>query len=336
MAAWHPAMYCFNGTTPGQVNYNTNDATLPLYMLSQSDYWFHGINKCNEFPPADGDFLELPAGASFTVEIADNRGVTTLSDDGKHATDWPDGGTHPDNYSITNLGGAPLSSSGCIAEPNFHTQNQSMAAGSAFAISYTSSLSEVTVDNLVVFSVRYKYGVFFIFVACLLVPDARSSTPWKRVTSYDVPAAMPACPADGCICAIPDGCGQPNIYMEGFKCKVTNATSITPVGTPKPPVWCEEDQSQCVQGPKQIMIWNQAEGNNIEVSGDDLSGEPKSPAYNSKCGFQDGKYCVTGVECLVTDLLRYLFIGAQDDIFASGGSSSKRMVHKRGRASFAF
>ncbi|KIN97734.1 hypothetical protein M404DRAFT_889294 [Pisolithus tinctorius Marx 270] len=267
MAAWHPAMYCFNGTTPGQVNYNTNDATLPLYMLSQSDYWFHGINKCNEFPPADGDFLELPAGASFTVEIADNRGVTTLSDDGKHATDWPDGGTHPDNYSITNLGGAPLSSSGCIAEPNFHTQNQSMAAGSAFAISYTSSLNEVTVDNLVVFSVRYN-------------------TPWKRVTSYDVPAAMPACPSDGCICAwvwIPDGCGQPNIYMEGFKCKVTNATSTTPVGTPKPPVWCEEDQSQCVQGPKQIMIWNQAEGNNIEVSGDDLSGEPKSPAYNSKC-----------------------------------------------------
>ncbi|KAI6101950.1 hypothetical protein F5141DRAFT_1136681 [Pisolithus sp. B1] len=280
MAVWHPAMYCFNGTTPGQVNYNTDDATLPLYMLSQSDYWFHGINKCNDFPPADGEFLELPAGASFTVEIADNRGVTSF---------------HPDSYSITNLGGAPLSSSGCIAEPNFHTQNQSMAAGSAFAISYTSNLSEVMLDNLVVFSVRYN-------------------TPWLRVITYDVPAAMPSCPADGCICAIPNGCGQPNIYMEGFKCKVTNATSTAPVGTPKPPVWCEEDQSQCVQGPKQIMIWNQAEGNNIEVSGNDLSGDPKSPAYNSKCGFQDG---------------------AQDDIFASGGSSRKRMVHRhRGLVSF--
>jgi len=28
------------------------------------------------------------------------------------------------------------------------------------------------------------------------------STPWKRVTTYRVPAAMPACPAGGCICAV--------------------------------------------------------------------------------------------------------------------------------------
>lgn len=28
------------------------------------------------------------------------------------------------------------------------------------------------------------------------------STPWKRVTSYSVPAALPACPPGGCICAV--------------------------------------------------------------------------------------------------------------------------------------
>ncbi|KIM60439.1 hypothetical protein SCLCIDRAFT_1183812 [Scleroderma citrinum Foug A] len=295
LCAWNPGMFCFNGNIPGQVDYNTNAATLPLYMLHKSDYWFHHINKCDEFPPAPGDFLELPAGGSFTVEIADNRGVTSLSDNGKHATDWPDGKDHPDDYSVNNLAGEPLSSSGCLASPNIHTQNQSMASGTAFAISYTSSLSEVTLDNLVVFSVRYN-------------------TPWKRVTTYDVPAAMPACPADGCICAwvwIPNGCGQPNMYMEGFKCKVTNAKSTTPVGTPKPPVWCEDDQSKCVQGPKQIMIWNQLEGTNIEVEGEDLSGSQKSPAYNAKCGFKDG---------------------AQNDIF----TTSKRMVHKHKRNWFTF
>lgn len=71
---------------------------------------------------------------------------------------------------------------------------------------------------------------------------------------------------------------------------VMNATSTTPIATPQPPVWCDEDPSQCVQGAKQIMIWNQLEGNNVNVTGWDLSGMPKSPAYNAKCGFKDGKW----------------------------------------------
>ncbi|KAI6014656.1 hypothetical protein EDC04DRAFT_2953130 [Pisolithus marmoratus] len=284
LAAWNPAMYCFNGTTPGQVNYNTNDAVNPLWDLSQSDYC------ATSFLQAPGDVLELPAGQSFTVEIAGNRGVTSFSFNGEFATEWTDGKNH--TGSTDTLTDATYSG-GCIVDPNIHTQNETMAAGTAFAISYNSELSQVTLDNLVVFSVRYN-------------------TPWQRVTSYDVPSAMPACPSGGCICAwvwIPNGCGEPNIYMEGFKCTVTGATSATPVGTPKAPVWCESDQSQCVQGPKQIMIWNQMEGNNIQVSGNDLSGMPKSPAYNAKCGFQDG---------------------AQNDLFASS-TSSKRMLprHKR-------
>ncbi|KAI6101922.1 hypothetical protein F5141DRAFT_1218128 [Pisolithus sp. B1] len=290
LAAWDPSMYCFNGTTPGQVNYNTNDAVNPLWNLAQSDYWFHHVNNasftCDQFPPAPGDFLELPAGGSFTVQIAGNRGDTTFSFNGEYATEWTDGQNH--TGSTDTLTQATYSSAGCIVDPNIHTQNETMASGTAFAISYNSELSQVTLDNLVVFTVR-------------------QNTPWQRVTSYDVPSAMPACPSGGCICAwvwIPNGCGEPNIYMEGFKCMVTNATSTTPVGTPQAPVWCESDQSQCVQGPKQIMIWNQLEGNNIEVSGNDLSGMPKSPAYNSKCGFQDG---------------------AQNDIFATS-TSSKRML----------
>ena len=63
-----------------------------------------------------------------------------------------------------------------------------------------SDINQVTAENLVVFSVRYKY-VFISFPAVLL-KESPGSTPWKRITSYDVPAAMPACPAGGCICAV--------------------------------------------------------------------------------------------------------------------------------------
>lgn len=59
-----------------------------------------------------------PAGGSFTVELAENRAFTTLSYGGSKTSPWGDGQQHPVNYSITNLGGAPISDSGCISSPN--------------------------------------------------------------------------------------------------------------------------------------------------------------------------------------------------------------------------
>jgi len=204
---------------------------------------------------------------------------------GEFATEWIDGSSYPEGYSIQNSGGRAFGSAGCIITPNLHTQNESMAAGTAFAISYVSDLSQVTEENLAVFTVAYH-------------------TPWKRVTTYQVPADMPACPEDGCICAwgwVPNGCGEPNMYMTGWKCKVTGATSTTPVAAAQPPVWCEDDQSKCVKGSKQMIYWNQQDGNNMEVTGYDLSGAQRSPAYNTKLGFADG---------------------AQNDIFGGSGSGS--------------
>lgn len=79
------------------------------------------------------------------------------------------------------------------------------------------------------------------------------------------------------------------MYMVPYRCKVIpGSTPPKKLGIPQPPVWCEDDQSKCVKGPKQIMIWNQAEGNNIYVEGFDLRGLPKSPAYNFRCGFPPG------------------------------------------------
>ena len=86
-------------------------------------------------------------------------------------------------------------------------------------------------------------------------------------------------------------CGEPNMYMQGFKCIVTNSISKTPLATPKAAVWCEDAPDNCTKGAKQLIAWNQRSGDNIEVEGFDKSGGNKSPGYNSKCGFSDGEFC---------------------------------------------
>lgn len=79
------------------------------------------------------------------------------------------------------------------------------------------------------------------------------------------------------------------MYMSPHRCNViVDSTTPRVIGVPQKPRWCEDDHTKCVQGPKQMLIWNQADSNNIEVEGYDLSGNHKSPAYNAKCGFKDG------------------------------------------------
>ncbi|KAK0504454.1 hypothetical protein EDD18DRAFT_1133865 [Armillaria luteobubalina] len=275
VAAWHKGMYCLNGTVPGVNNQNTADAVQPLYQLTKDQWWFHHYNGCDEFPPAEGDFLELPVNGQFTVELAVNRAFTTLSYNGAGINDFGDGQAHPEFY---------RQRTECISSPNIHTQNESMAAGTAFAISYNSDIADVTPENLVVFSVLQH-------------------TVWKRVATYSVPN-LPACPPDGCICAwgwVPNGCGTPNMYMQGFKCKVTGRTGNAALATAKPPVWCEGKPSSCVSGAKQMIFWHQLDGNNIETSGYDSKGSPKSPAYSTLLGWQNG---------------------AQTDIFLSAGTAT--------------
>jgi len=278
VAAWHPGMYCLNGTS-GVDDPNTSQIVTPLYMLRKEDWWFHHVDKCDEFPPPPGVFLELPAGGTFTVELAVNRAFTTLSFEGTVVGEFGNGQDRPE-LGVIGPGEEPQ----CITEPNIHTQNESMAAGTAFAISYVSELKDVTPENLVVFTVLYN-------------------TPWKRIATYSVPN-LPACPSDGCICAwgwVANGCGEPNMYMQGFRCKVTGPSGNSAVETPASPIWCEDDPSRCMRGPKQMVYWNQLEGNNVEVEGFDLSGSPKSPTYNAKMGFSNG---------------------AQTDIFGKPGSAT--------------
>jgi hypothetical protein len=151
-AAFARGMYCQGGPNPNEYDHNNNVPVWPLYDLPKRDWWFQHDRGCDLVPPAPGVFLELPAGGSFTVEIANNQAFTTLSHDGRLVSDWPDGGNHPEDWNGNNNGGE-----GCITEAgSMHTANQSMAAGTAFAISYTPDLNQVTMENLVVFSVLPK------------------------------------------------------------------------------------------------------------------------------------------------------------------------------------
>ncbi|CAA7260299.1 unnamed protein product [Cyclocybe aegerita] len=285
VAAWHKGMYCLNGTTPGVDDSNTNAAVQPLFQLQESDWWFHHVNECDMFPPTKGDFLELPANGEFTVELAVNRAFTTLSYNGANTATFGDGKDHP-GLGVTLDGKAD--GDACISDPNIHTQNETMAAGTIFAISYVSDLTQVTKENLVVFTALYH-------------------TPWRRLATYKVPN-LPACPEEGCICAwgwVPRGCGEPNMYMLGYRCRVVGDTGDAAVAPGKPPVWCEDDPSRCVKGAKQMVFWNQLEGNNVQVSGVDLAGEPKAPTYNMRMGFADGP---------------------QNDIFAERGSANPTYI----------
>ncbi|KAJ4350001.1 uncharacterized protein N0V89_008622 [Didymosphaeria variabile] len=259
-AAWAKGMYCKGGPDPNHDDPNTNTAVNPLWDLPKDQWWFQHDRGCDLAAPPAGEFLELPANGEFTVELAHNRGQTTLTDNGNGASNWPDGQDHPDDWNSWEGPG-----SACLEDGAMHTYNETNAAGTAWAISYESDMTKVTMDNLVVFSTLQH-------------------TPWKRLATYQVPD-LPACPEEGCHCAwlwVPDGCGQPNMYMQPYKCKVTNAKSTTPVAKAQAPVYCADDISKCVKGAKQMIAWHQQDGNNIETA------DGVSPGYNEKCGWKNG------------------------------------------------
>ncbi|KAL0571173.1 hypothetical protein V5O48_010788 [Marasmius crinis-equi] len=313
IAAWAKGMYCLNGTTPGEDNGNNAAPVTPLFKLKKQDWWMHHIDKCDEFPPAPGDFLELPANGNFTVEFATNRAFTTLSNDGKKAGVFPGpltGGTksdrtegEPGKFKVGQQG-ADHEVPGCIVDPNMHTQNETMASGTAFAISYTSDIKKVTPENLVVFTVL-------------------KHTPFRRLATYQVPN-LPACPKGGCICTwgwIPNGCGEPNMYFFPYRCNVTGTPGTKPLALPaRPPNWCDvqlpltttpsanntkpgkgevQTLGSCYKGSKQMLFWNQLEGDNIEVLDGELGERLGSPGYNEKVGYRNGAQ--TGIFALDSD-----------------------------------
>ncbi|TRM57028.1 hypothetical protein BD626DRAFT_516744 [Schizophyllum amplum] len=265
---WGPGMYCANEGNPNadypskQNSYHTG---YPLYQLPWDKFWLNNNRNCKNDPPPDGEFMEVPANGVMKVQFASSRAHTNYGWGGKFYTGFVDGLT---GYDVNE------NQPDCVTSPNIHAQNASMVAGSAFAIAYKSDINSVGLEDMVVFSVNQH-------------------APWITVDyEYEVPD-LPACPEGGCICAwswIPNGCGEANMFLNAYRCKVTGATNTHALAAPQTPSYCEFDDSSCVQGAKQLLVWHQADGiDNINVDNrKQANGEWASPGFNDKCGFKHG------------------------------------------------
>ncbi|KAF9238557.1 hypothetical protein BU15DRAFT_75246 [Melanogaster broomeanus] len=256
-ALWHPSMYGFNVTM--QTFSYDNRPVAPLANMPFSQWWFHNHLS---YPPHAQDVFELPAGNSATAEIACNKGATTYfaSSEGGDVED-------PNNPNDV-CPGSPTS--------EYHTTGLSDVKGCGLAIAYKSTVADVQPADFTIFSVNQT---------CV----------WSRFTEFSVPAAMPACPNDMCICAFfwihsPDSGSEQN-YMNGFQCRVTGSTSTVALATSKVARRCGADPANgkpnavpgnCTYGAKQPLYWFQAEQNNM------FEGTYSPPFYNDLYNFKDG------------------------------------------------
>ncbi|KAI0806128.1 hypothetical protein BC629DRAFT_1437619 [Irpex lacteus] len=221
----------------------------PLYGLPFSKWWFHGAL---DDPPPDGDFTYLPAGGTATLQIACDISLTEKWKDGPGG----DGRKYDDP-------------SACPGQPStiIHANNRQDVAGTAIAITYKSDVNSVQPEDFAIISVNHD-------------------SVWNLWNDYQIPAGLQECPEGGCICAWfwihrPDS-GSEQMYMTGFRCKVTGQTGTQPIGKPSVARYCEHDASNCTVGATQPMYWYQAERNNM------FENQYDAPTYDDRYGWHDG------------------------------------------------
>lgn len=76
-----------------------------------------------------------------------------------------------------------------------------------------------------------------------------------------------------------------------------------------------------------MVFYNQLEGNNVQVSGYDLAGQPRAPTYNSKMGFSSGELRQFSWKFAALNMIIVFYeLGAQTDIFHTSGSATTTYV----------
>lgn len=140
--------------------------------------------------------------------------------------------------------------------------------GCAIAIGYESDPRKLDPSSMVVISVDYQ-------------------CPWFKAARFEIPAGLPPCPPEGCLCTwnwIHSAFGgQAEMMQTGFRCNVTGNTGLEPLPTkPKVASKCPYDRNNCTTGAKTPFVWFQDEGNNIHQDFID------PPYYNWEYGFKNG------------------------------------------------
>lgn len=233
-----------------------NRPVVPLMDMTFDQWWWHGHLS---YPPNDGDFLELPAGGTLHSEIACDKGATSMF------ASSPGGDIQDGNNPCP---GSPTTA--------FHANNEADVRGCALAITYQSDASSVKPEDFVVFTTNQT---------CV----------WNRFTDFQVPADLPACPDEGCICSFnwihaPDS-GSEQIFMNAYRCKVTGSSSSKKLATPRLARRCGPTLDaekvtvapwNCTYGAKQAIYWLQKDGNTFFEASHD------PPYYNEFYGFTNG------------------------------------------------
>jgi len=192
----------------------------PLYDMTFKEWWMHGHLS---YPPHPDDILEMPVGGKTMLELACDKGATS--------------------YYKTNAGGDirdfnkpdfPCPNSTTV---QFHTNGIDDLGGCALSVAYKSDFNDVNPDDLVIFTVNHT---------CV----------WNLHTHFEIPKDMPPCPNGKCICAwhwihLEDSGSEQSwfhiiyvrketrtanryiVYMNGFQCNFTGATSTKPLAKPQ-------------------------------------------------------------------------------------------------------
>ncbi|ORY25660.1 hypothetical protein BCR39DRAFT_543695 [Naematelia encephala] len=262
-ALWNYGLFGYNW--PYQASnktqdWNSNAVVSPLRKtqnLTIAEWFGRGMTK---YPPRTGEFMSLPSGGIYQGEIACNRAYTKLmqqpSLNGSNLTPFAcEGGTmHQINPLVTSP-----------------PPNNTWLGGTALAIAYTSDVDTLKPSDMVIISVNFT-SVF-----------------WREI-DYSIPKGLPPCPDGGCLCTWNwyhlaghgEGYGQ-EMYNTLYRCNVTGETDSSvslALGAGTVPVYCGNDTSSCVTGPKTPMYAWMAEGSNMPDS--------PIPRYSAGFGFSDG------------------------------------------------
>ncbi|TXT11790.1 uncharacterized protein COLE_02200 [Cutaneotrichosporon oleaginosum] len=217
MTMWHPAMYGFE---PEDLQYSR--ASQPIAPGSSfNTWWFRGdINK----PPAEGQFLELPAGGVFTGQISNN----------KVFTDW---GKKPK----PDIGKMASSAEGVGL---LHTRDM---PGIPPEQTKESDVHKIQPEDFAIISTN-RY--------CPWYRDVDFAIP------KDLPACPPGgCHCMWGWIHNERGGGQ-EMYFTGYRCNVTGATGVIPIPKPAIARKCPYDKNNCTIGAKQPHYWLMGERNN--------------------------------------------------------------------------
>ncbi|GAA5931676.1 uncharacterized protein JCM15063_001534 [Sporobolomyces koalae] len=227
--------------------------------LEYDDWWFRGP-KVRNAPPEDGEIALLPAGGNFTLEIACAPEYTTY-----------DGSDPNGNVACDDPG--PYH-----ADPEAVEVNKELLSGCAIGIADVMDPNLATMDDFVIISVQQT---------CV----------WTRNTTFSIPAKMPACTGDYCICGWvwSPQTGTANAYHTPFRCKITDtAPDALPIATPSDPVYCPDSREDCTKGAKRLISTYNYPVNVPFTSNYDR------PGYHDTFGFFDGAQDDIFIEAPIT------------------------------------